>query len=121
MNEVARGEQLSQDGTNSLGFGCVFHFMATQFSLRIFPISQFEEVLVVSVILTAYLLLIITGSHMFDAGCLIYGWISSLTVSGSDNIEAALCFYKALKVYPTPSDLIGIYDKTVPKVCFLSR
>jgi hypothetical protein len=35
MNEVARGEQLSQDGMNSLGFGCVFHFMATQFSLRI--------------------------------------------------------------------------------------
>ena|ERR1700736_5595212 len=48
-------------------------------------------------------------------------WISSLTVSGSDNVEAALCFYKALKVYPTPSDLIGIYDKTVPKVRFLCR
>jgi mitochondrial import receptor subunit TOM20 len=24
-----------------------------------------------------------------------------------------------LKVYPTPSDLISIYDKTVPKVCCL--
>lgn len=35
---------------------------------------------------------------------------------GSDNVEAALCFYKALKVYPQPSDLITIYDKTVPKV-----
>jgi hypothetical protein len=35
---------------------------------------------------------------------------------GSDNIEAALCFYKALKVYPQPNDLITIYDKTVPKV-----
>jgi len=34
---------------------------------------------------------------------------------GSDQIEAALCFYKALKVYPQPSDLISIYDKTVPK------
>jgi mitochondrial import receptor subunit TOM20 len=50
---------------------------------------------------------------------------------GTDNIEAALCFYKALKVYPQPSDLISIYgqfahlgiellltsptDKTVPK------
>lgn len=35
--------------------------------------------------------------------------------AGSDQIEAALCFYKALKVYPQPSDLISIYDKTVPK------
>ena len=34
---------------------------------------------------------------------------------GSDQIEAALCFYKALKVYPQPGDLINIYDKTVPK------
>ena len=35
--------------------------------------------------------------------------------SGSKQIEAALCFYKALKVYPQPRDLIHIYDKTVPK------
>jgi import receptor subunit TOM20 len=35
--------------------------------------------------------------------------------AGTDQIEAALCFYKALKVYPQPKDLIGIYDKTVPK------
>ena len=34
---------------------------------------------------------------------------------GSDQVEAALCFYKALKVYPQPGDLIQIYDKTVPK------
>jgi len=34
---------------------------------------------------------------------------------GSDPVDAALCFYKALKVYPQPKDLIGIYDKTVPK------
>ena len=34
---------------------------------------------------------------------------------GSDQVEAAICFYKALKVYPQPRDLIGIYDKTVPK------
>ena len=33
----------------------------------------------------------------------------------SKQIEAALCFYKALKVYPQPRDLITIYDKTVPK------
>jgi len=38
-----------------------------------------------------------------------------LSQDGSDNVEAALCFYKALKVYPQPSDLITIYDKTVPK------
>ncbi|KAF7846476.1 hypothetical protein BT93_L4276 [Corymbia citriodora subsp. variegata] len=34
---------------------------------------------------------------------------------GSDPIDAALCFYKALKVYPQPRELINIYDKTVPK------
>ncbi|KAL8686964.1 MAG: hypothetical protein Q9224_005290 [Gallowayella concinna] len=33
----------------------------------------------------------------------------------STHIEAGLCFYKALKVYPQPGDLITIYDKTVPK------
>ncbi|KAK4465231.1 mitochondrial outer membrane translocase complex, subunit Tom20 domain-containing protein [Cladorrhinum samala] len=31
------------------------------------------------------------------------------------SLEAALAFYKALKVYPTPGDLINIYDKTVSK------
>jgi len=30
-------------------------------------------------------------------------------------VDAALAFYKALKVYPQPGDLIGIYDKTVSK------
>jgi import receptor subunit TOM20 len=41
---------------------------------------------------------------------------SKLTSSkGGDEVEAALCFYKALKVYPQPSDLVSIYDKTVPK------
>ncbi|MCJ1324130.1 hypothetical protein MMC10_000792 [Thelotrema lepadinum] len=33
----------------------------------------------------------------------------------ASELEAALHFYKALKVYPQPQDLIGIYDKTVPK------
>jgi mitochondrial import receptor subunit TOM20 len=37
------------------------------------------------------------------------------TISGSDPVTAALCFYKGLKVYPEPSSLIGIYDNTVPK------
>ncbi|KAJ5488522.1 Mitochondrial import receptor subunit tom20 [Penicillium diatomitis] len=40
-----------------------------------------------------------------------------LCAEGSQNIEAALAFYKALKVYPQPKDLISIYDKTVPKEC----
>lgn len=35
--------------------------------------------------------------------------------SGADSIDAALCFYRALKVYPNPRELISIYDKTVPK------
>ncbi|KAF3915218.1 hypothetical protein ABW20_dc0108524 [Dactylellina cionopaga] len=30
-------------------------------------------------------------------------------------VEAALCFYKALRVYPDPPNLLGIYEKTVPK------
>ncbi|KAI9792240.1 MAG: hypothetical protein M1833_001239 [Piccolia ochrophora] len=38
-----------------------------------------------------------------------------LSQDGSESIDAALCFYRALKVYPSPRDLIGIYDKTVPK------
>ncbi|OJD40236.1 mitochondrial import receptor subunit [Diplodia corticola] len=38
-----------------------------------------------------------------------------MTQDGSDPVEAALCFYKALKVYPQPKELINIYDKTVPK------
>jgi len=36
--------------------------------------------------------------------------------TGTREIEAALCFFKAMKVYPQPKELMGIYDKTVPKV-----
>ena len=39
-----------------------------------------------------------------------------MCTDGSDPVDAALCFYKALKVYPQPRELITIYDKTVPKV-----
>ncbi|RAL17058.1 TOM complex receptor protein TOM20 [Aspergillus homomorphus CBS 101889] len=39
----------------------------------------------------------------------------SLCAEETDPIDAALSFYKALKVYPQPKDLISIYDKTVPK------
>lgn len=38
------------------------------------------------------------------------------STNGTDPVDAALCFYKALKVYPNPRELISIYDKTVPKV-----
>jgi mitochondrial import receptor subunit TOM20 len=34
-------------------------------------------------------------------------------------MEAAMAFFRALKVYPQKSELINIYDKTVPKVCSL--
>ena len=40
-----------------------------------------------------------------------------MCTDGSDPVDAALCFYRALKVYPQPRELITIYDKTVPKVC----
>lgn len=33
----------------------------------------------------------------------------------STKIEAALRFYKALAVYPNPTDIMGIYQKTVPE------
>jgi hypothetical protein len=34
-----------------------------------------------------------------------------ISPSGSNKVEAAVAFWKALKVYPQPADLIGIYDK----------
>lgn len=41
---------------------------------------------------------------------------ANLLIIADAALDAALAFYKALKVYPTPSDLIRIYDQTVPKV-----
>ncbi|EMR70319.1 hypothetical protein MGN70_014142 [Eutypa lata] len=38
-----------------------------------------------------------------------------LAAEPSKTMEAAVAFYRALKVYPTPSDLVNIYDKTVDK------
>jgi len=35
---------------------------------------------------------------------------------GADPMESALHFYRAMKVYPQPIELLGIYEKTVPKV-----
>jgi hypothetical protein len=34
----------------------------------------------------------------------------------SQQMQAAMAFFRALKVYPQKSELINIYDKTVPKV-----
>ncbi|KDQ64301.1 hypothetical protein JAAARDRAFT_187641 [Jaapia argillacea MUCL 33604] len=34
------------------------------------------------------------------------------------NLPAALCFYRALRVYPSPVELIVIYQKTVPEPVF---
>ncbi|CAG8558119.1 10283_t:CDS:2 [Acaulospora morrowiae] len=43
----------------------------------------------------------------------------SLFGSGEDHyLDAALCFYKALKVYPNPVELIMIYQKTIPEAVF---
>ncbi|CAI6089830.1 unnamed protein product [Clonostachys chloroleuca] len=38
-----------------------------------------------------------------------------LSQDPSKKVESALAFYKGLKVYPAPGDLIKIYDSTVPK------
>lgn len=29
-------------------------------------------------------------------------------------LEAAMCFYKAMRVYPNPNDLMSVYERTVP-------
>jgi len=34
-------------------------------------------------------------------------------------LDAAMCFYKALKVYSQPRELIKIYEQTIPPVCVL--
>lgn len=36
-------------------------------------------------------------------------------MTASRSMESALHFYRALKVYPSPSDLIRIYDQTISK------
>lgn len=43
-------------------------------------------------------------------------WLTGGGVVAELAVDAAVCFYKALKVYPNPSDLISVFDKTVPKV-----
>lgn len=51
----------------------------------------------------------------FRSSAMLRSLVLTRVLQGSDQVEAALCFYKALKVYPQPRDLISIYDKTVPK------
>lgn len=38
-----------------------------------------------------------------------------LAVKPNQKIEAALCFYKALVVYPNPTDILGVYQRSVPE------
>lgn len=38
-----------------------------------------------------------------------------LAVAADKKIDAAICFYKALAVYPKPTDILGIYQKSVPE------
>lgn len=38
-----------------------------------------------------------------------------LAVKPNEKIEAALCFYKALVVYPNPTDILGVYQRSVPE------
>ncbi|CAG8596803.1 8167_t:CDS:2 [Ambispora gerdemannii] len=43
----------------------------------------------------------------------------SLFAGGESGYQsAAICFYKALKVYPSPVELIMIYQKTIPEAVF---
>ncbi|RGP73723.1 mitochondrial import receptor subunit tom-20 [Fusarium longipes] len=44
-----------------------------------------------------------------------------LSQDPSKALESALAFYKGLKVYPAPGDLIRIYDSTVPKARPISK
>ncbi|RJE20717.1 hypothetical protein PHISCL_06938 [Aspergillus sclerotialis] len=37
------------------------------------------------------------------------------SLCSEDTLAGAICFWKALHVYPQPKDLISIYERTVPK------
>jgi mitochondrial import receptor subunit TOM20 len=50
---------------------------------------------------------------------MIEGRDADFRKSESQSLDAALCFFRALKVYPNSEELFQIYDKTVPKVCSL--
>ncbi|CAH6718579.1 mitochondrial import receptor subunit Tom20p [[Candida] jaroonii] len=38
-----------------------------------------------------------------------------LALQPTKKVEAAICFYKALVVYPNPTDILGVYQKSVPE------
>ncbi|CUM67991.1 uncharacterized protein PRCAT00005705001 [Priceomyces carsonii] len=38
-----------------------------------------------------------------------------LATTPDKKVDAALCFYKALSVYPNPTDILGIYQRSVPE------
>ncbi|ABN65349.1 predicted protein [Scheffersomyces stipitis CBS 6054] len=38
-----------------------------------------------------------------------------LATKEETKIDAAICFYKALAVYPNPTDILGIYQRSVPE------
>jgi len=40
-------------------------------------------------------------------------------ILGPENYgQAAICFYKALKVYPAPAELVMVFQKTIPPEVF---
>ncbi|PSK39923.1 hypothetical protein C7M61_001734 [Candidozyma pseudohaemuli] len=41
-----------------------------------------------------------------------------LSPDPSLELEAAMCFYKALAVYPNPTDVLGVYKNSVPENVF---
>lgn len=43
------------------------------------------------------------------------GRADELSNKGGDDVQTALAFYRALAVYPSPIELLGIYDKSVKK------
>ncbi|KAI5124957.1 hypothetical protein M0805_007384 [Coniferiporia weirii] len=52
--------------------------------------------------------------HQFFVG--VVAAAERLAAEGPHNyLEAAVYFYQALRVYPTPAELIAIYEKTVPE------
>lgn len=54
----------------------------------------------------------------------VISWIHWLTLcsAGPDfHLPAALSFFRALRVYPSPVELIMIYQKTVPEPVFKVR
>lgn len=51
-----------------------------------------------------------------DFSILLQQFVTVNAFLATKMIDAALCFFRALKVYPQQEDLINIYDKAVPKV-----